>query len=359
VYSAYLSVLDVVGSSVVPDAVNGFVTIQNPANSSLVNNMAFSVNSSGSIAGTSWSGSANNTLDFANTTKAFTSNITSIQSGNIAQSSVVGTQNSSQGFGINAAGTVVGQIDASGTQHAFSASSGSYNQPTDLGTGGNTSYAQAINDSGQVVGQSNNQAAVWTNNSPAGGVELGANGVNSWSMAKGLNDSNDIVGYGYVNADGKETALLWDGSTVNGAPAWNQRSIGLGLNEDESYAFSINADGLVVGEYGSGSNDASAFIYDANTSQGYDLFSLLSSSGKDIFSSLITAAFIDELNIPVIVNAIVGDGMVNGVRHAFIAWDPSSEPAGTPTPEPGTMLLFGLGAAGAAFMRRRKVRSVS
>jgi len=337
--------------------------VNDGASFSPTSNLALALSSDGRITGVEGNGLALNPFDAASY-RAFRSSV-----GDPATSSVVSAGVNTEGFGINNTGKVAGQMDSGSTQHAFVATGSTI---TDLGHGG-TSYAQGINDmaNAQIIGQdtwSNQlQATVWTVN--ASGALLSetnlsaANANPSW--AKGLNDSNVIVGYDSVL--GIDHAVEW---TLAGG-VWTQSGLDLGKldNPDSpdtigfSHAFSVNTDGLVVGEYDyifNGSHTTKSFIYNSSTNTldglaagaAYDLASLIASNPFTVLSS---AAFITELDIPAINNAIAGVGLVDGHNHAFLAWDPLDPTLnnGVPTPEPGTMALVGLGVLGAALLRKR------
>ena len=117
----------------------------------------------------------------------------------------------------------------------------------DLGTlGGTYSRANAVNDSGQVVGYASladgtSHAFSWT---AAGGmVDLGTLGGTS-SSAAAANDSGQVVGTAYA-ADGDECRLSW---TAAGG------MVDLGdLGGGSSSASAVNDSGQVVG----GASDAS------------------------------------------------------------------------------------------------------
>ena len=69
-------------------------------------------------------------------------------------------EDSSEAFGINASGQVVGWVNSHNYAHAFLYTGSTM---TDLGTlGGTFSEARGINDSGQVVGISDLMAIRWT-----------------------------------------------------------------------------------------------------------------------------------------------------------------------------------------------------
>ena len=215
-----------------------------------------------------------------------------------------------------------------------------------IGTlGGPYSEAQAINNSGQVVGASYNRvyqkrAFVW---SPETGItDLGTLG-GPWSWAYGINNSGQVVGYSNISSGGSR-AFLWSlGSGM----------INLGtLNNGSSSACAINDLGQVVGTI-SGSS-ARGFVWTKetgmqdlnaiagrrftpcainNTSQiigsvyeGYTTrAALLKSNGE-----LVTLGLLPTCNysVPYAVNSqgqVVGwSGIVStgvGVYKAFV-WDP-------------------------------------
>jgi probable HAF family extracellular repeat protein len=129
---------------------------------------------------------------------------------------------------------------AAGIQHAFvwSAAVGLH----DLGAlpGGGNSYAQGINDSGQIVGWSvgsvETRAFLWT--SSGGMQDLGTLGGPSAS-AYGINDSGQIVGNAAL-ADGvSQHAFLW-------TSAGGMKDLGT-LGGNSSYAQSISNTGEVTG----------------------------------------------------------------------------------------------------------------
>jgi probable HAF family extracellular repeat protein len=109
----------------------------------------------------------------------------------------------SEAYGINAGGQVVGDSDG----HAFLYSNGAM---IDLDPLHGTSYARGINDSGQAVGyfvsDSGDRAFLYS-----GGTSTDLNSLvaSSWTLerAYAINDAGQIVGYGY-NPQGQQDALL-------------------------------------------------------------------------------------------------------------------------------------------------------
>jgi probable HAF family extracellular repeat protein len=104
--------------------------------------------------------------------------------------------NYSYAYSINDSGQVVGESDMpGGITHAFSYTPGG--GTVDLGTlGGTDSYAYSVNNNGQVVGDSYTSAGnIHAFRYSAGGVmaDLGTLGGTS-SMAFGINDSGQVVG---------------------------------------------------------------------------------------------------------------------------------------------------------------------
>ncbi len=139
--------------------------------------------------------------------------------------------------GINNSGQVVGwtnNVAGSTTTHAFLYSGGSV---TDLGTlGGNKSTANAINNSGQVVGSSNDASGGFYAFLYSGGSM-----TNIGSPVKGtgfgINNSGQVAGV-FLTPDINSHACLYSNGTV--------RDLGT-LGGDNSYAYGINDSGLIVG----------------------------------------------------------------------------------------------------------------
>jgi probable HAF family extracellular repeat protein len=117
--------------------------------------------------------------------------------------------NESSASGINDSGQAVGWADYnSGYQQAFLWQSGSGMQA--LGTLGRGSRAWGINNSGQVVGDSNNHAFLWQSGS--GMVDLNSliSSSSGWTLesANAINDNGLIVGYGRNRAGQQDAFLL-------------------------------------------------------------------------------------------------------------------------------------------------------
>lgn len=148
---------------------------------------------------------------------------------------------------VNSSGQVVGWRDAGidpqgySMEHAFSWTQAG--GMVDLGTlGGSDSFANAVNDSGQVVGSSDTagdaarHAFLWTQ---AGGmVDLDTLG-NSWSNARAVNNSGQVVGNMRKTAGGALHAFSW-------TQAGGMKDLGT-LGGSESDAWAVNDSGQVVG----------------------------------------------------------------------------------------------------------------
>jgi probable HAF family extracellular repeat protein len=110
-------------------------------------------------------------------------------------------------------------------------------------TGNRGSLANAINDSGQVVGYSFNDgeyahATLWNGTSI---IDLAPSG--RASMANGINDRGEIVGFTQDRFEVKYHAALWNSGS------WTDLSSTLHY-EYSSYAYAINESGQVVGTSG-------------------------------------------------------------------------------------------------------------
>jgi probable HAF family extracellular repeat protein len=152
---------------------------------------------------------------------------------------------SSEAWGINDAGQVVGRADIPPTPvaafyHAFLYDNGVM---TDLGTincVGQNSWAYDINDAGQIVG--------WTCSSyrnraflRSGGVmvDLGTLG-GTHSVAFGINHAGHVVGTAATTGDATQHAFLYDGVEMHDLGT-------LVPNQQSSIAYDINDTGNVVG----------------------------------------------------------------------------------------------------------------
>ena len=239
----------------------------------------------------------------------------------------------SEANGINNAGQVVGRAFTSGdaTYHAFLHSgSGSLNAATDdLGTfGGPDSEAYAINNSGQVVG-----FADASGNGTHAFLHTGSGSLNSstddlniagiYSQVNAINNSGQVVGQWGSSA----TLFPYHAFSHTGSGSLILATDDLGTFPGglDSIALGVNDLGQVVGW----SDNGGAFLYGGGTM--VDLNTLIpAGSGW----SLGEATAINDLG------QIVGYGeSPSGQTHAFLL---------TPTPEPSTLALLGIGAVSLA-----------
>jgi probable HAF family extracellular repeat protein len=172
---------------------------------------------------------------------------------------------------INQQGQIVGQAQtSSGANHACEWTDPSQ-APTDLGllAGYTGSVAHAINDSGMVVGASlgtHPHACKWT--APQQPVDLGTLGGSN-SFANGINNAGQIVGNAR-NAQGNSRACLWNvGQTT-------PQDLAVSL-PNSCTAYAINNQGNVMGQNPvTGLGFGNAFFWNhqtgevKNISGGYD-----------------------------------------------------------------------------------------
>jgi len=151
-------------------------------------------------------------------------------------------------FGINAHGQVTGYLNYPDHSRAFLYSGGVM---TELPTAGwNNTYANAINDNGEVVGYLGNSHAFLYSN----GVthDLGTLGGNE-SYAYGINNAGQIVGLAQLAGSPNFHGFLYTGGTMH--------DLGT-LGGSQSQANGINNLGQVVGLADDGANSPRAFLYD-------------------------------------------------------------------------------------------------
>ena len=209
--------------------------------------------------------------------------------------------NDSVANAINGNGQVVGwsglagvpEFGPDGSEHAFLYSGGTMQ---DLGSlnGGQYSQATGINDSGQVVGQSDiapgsavYHAFLYSNGSMQDLGTLEASG--SDSQANGINKSGQVVGWSYVGANNYYHAFLYskgqmqDLGTLTGVVGTSQGN-------------AINARGQIVGwsnaSVPAGQSSQHAFLYSNGTM--LDLNTLDTSSPLASFVTLYSATGITD-----------------------------------------------------------------
>ena len=270
-------------------------------------------------------------------------------------------------YGINNSGQVVGCADI-GTQapfecrHAFLYSGG---QLQDLGIAGDTNQACAINDAGQIAGESGAQAFLYS-----GGQTqyLGTLPGYTWgTMPQAINNSNQVVGYSMSGGGGSPRhAFLYAGGQM--------QDLGTLSGKSESSASGINDAGEIVGyssaDYGSLPH---AFLYTGGQMRDLGTLGGTSSSASDInnVGQVIgnstttggsTHAFVYSGGVMTDLNSLIDPSSVWTLTQATASNDLgqivcmdgelSHVLLLTPVPEPATLSLLVLG--GLAMLRRWK-----
>jgi probable HAF family extracellular repeat protein len=168
-----------------------------------------------------------------------------------------GSQSMTFGFGINALGAAVGEFDTgpnTGT-HGFLYNGTTMIDIGNLGGSGGLSFtrAQAINAAGKIVGSSptpshRDHAYVWSNGVMS---DLGTLG-GSESSATAINEAGQIVGDSSVAGDTARHAFLHAAGAMT--------DLGT-LGGAGSVAFAINSDGQVVGRADTAAGERHAFLW--------------------------------------------------------------------------------------------------
>jgi probable HAF family extracellular repeat protein len=176
------------------------------------------------------------------------------------------------------------------------------NAITDLGgLGGTHSFGWGINDAGLVVGMSDTtgddsrHATLWTGNAITDLGTLGGNNSEAW----GINGTGQVVGNSLLADEATTHAALWNGSGA--AP------VDLGSLGGDSYAYSINdAEQIVGNSILADGTTTHAALWNSSIAAPVDLGSL----GSDSFTHAINNA-----------GQIVGESiMADGSMHATL-WE--------------------------------------
>jgi probable HAF family extracellular repeat protein len=213
--------------------------------------------------------------------------------------------------GINNAGQVAGSSATTGNlvSHAFLYQNGSMHDLGTLSTPDKYSSAAAINQSGQVVGQATSangfgHAFLYGNGSMSDlGTLSGPNGPQSF--AQGVNDLGDVVGTSYFTGDDPsdqphaflytKTTGMTDLGTLSGPGGF------------PSSAYAINNAGQVVGTSRFGI-ETDAFLYEDGKMTNLNQLHITNGSGW----MLEIATAINDAG------QIAGSGRINGETHAFL-----------------------------------------
>jgi probable HAF family extracellular repeat protein len=247
------------------------------------------------------------------------------------------------GSGLNASGQVAGASYTTGSAayHTFlwkpTTPNGAGGTKTDLGTlGGTHSFANGLNASGQVTGESAmtgdmaDHAYLWKPTMPGGASGamhdlLTLGGTNSYGY--GINAAGQVTGASDTTGDAATHAFLWKPTTPNGTSG-TMYDLGT-LGGTESNGSAINASGQVAGSSLHNADSAyRAFLWNPASPNGtsgtmHDLGTL---AGTESFGGSINAG-----------GQVAGFSYTTGdsADHAFL-WTPT-----TPNGTSGTMLDLG------------------
>lgn len=209
----------------------------------ITNYYATGINNSGQISGYGWAQTTNITFSallWNGTTPTLLSGLPTCQ---------FCAPGAPAAYAINNSGQVAGQSNGSNGQALLWNGS----TPTSIGVG----VAQGINNAGQVVGVSNKQAVVWSGTTTS---ILGGLGGSFGSVAQGINNAGLVVGNSYTTGNAASHGMMW--SMQNGV--WVATDLNTLIDPTLGFtiqsATAINNQGQVVG-YGVNSlGQRSAFV---------------------------------------------------------------------------------------------------
>lgn len=236
---------------------------------------------------------------------------------------------------INESGQVVGTDGALGfsDEEAFMTGPGGIGMTKIISAVPNS--AIAINDSGQIAGNSISIENDFT------GFITGPNGIGMTALdtlggvltfANGINNSGQVVGSSYTPGNKEIHAIV---TGPNGVGITDLGTLG----GTDSWALDINESGQIIGWSLTADHGSHAFLY--NDGEMLDL-SLLPSVLNAGWSNLNVTAIND-------LGQIVGSGNLHGAQQAFLL-----SPFPVPEPQTYAMLLAGLGLLGFMVQRRKK-----